>query len=71
MAEYNFQTSKQMNLWCNSHKICLSISSIWNFAVYESQNLSLYIFQTNKCVTVTDLEFVFDNKTYREHLKKY
>ena len=37
MAEYNFQTLKQMNLWCNSH-----IS-----AVYESQNSSLYFKQTN------------------------
>ena len=27
MAEYNFQTFKQTNLWCNSHRICLSISS--------------------------------------------
>ena len=29
------------------------------------------VFQTNKCVTVTELDFVFDNKTVREHLKKY
>ena len=24
-----------------------------------------------KCVTVIDLDFVFDNKTFREHPKKY
>ena len=57
MAEYNFQASKQINLWCNSH-----IS-----AAYESQNSSSYFKQTN----VIELDFVFDNKTVREHLKKY
>ena len=30
-----------------------------------------HVFQTKKCVTVIDLDFVFDNKTFREHLKKY
>ena len=29
------------------------------------------VFQINKYVTVTELDFVFDNKTVREHLKKY
>ena len=48
-----------MNLWRNSH-----IS-----AVYESQNLSLY-FKQKKWITVTELDFVFDNKTVREFLKK-
>ena len=62
MAEYNFQTFKQMNLWCNSQGICLTILSNSISAVYESQNLSLYIFQINKCVRVTELDFVFDNK---------
>ena len=59
MAEYNIQIFKQMN-----HRICLSVLSKW---VTE---FSL-VFQINKCVTVTELEFVFDNKTIREHLKKY
>ena len=27
MAEYNFQTFNQMNLWCNSHRICPCISN--------------------------------------------
>ena len=61
MAEYNFQTFKQMKLWRNSH-----IS-----AVYESQNLPLYFKQTCMSARVTELDFVFDNKTVREHLKKY
>ena len=53
MAEYNFQTFKQMNQ-----------GSVWvtEFAL---------VFQTNKCATVTELDFVFNNKTVREHLKKY
>ena len=70
MEEYNLQTFKQMNLWCNSHKICLSISSKWISAVYEFTEFAL-VFQTNKCVTVKELDYVFDNKTVREHLKKY
>ena len=57
--------------WCNSHRICFSISSKSIPAVYESQNLPLYFKQTNKFVTVTELDFVFDNKTGRGHLKKY
>ena len=71
MAEHNFQTFKQMNLWCNSHRICLSISSIGNSAVYELYTEFALVFQTKKCVTVIDLDFVFDNKTFREHLKKF
>ena len=71
MGDYNFQTFKQMNLWCNSHRICLSIWSIWNSVVYELQSLLLYFKKKKKYVTVTDLDFVFDNKTFREHLRKY
>ena len=29
------------------------------------------VFQKNKCVTVTKLDFVLDNKTVRKHLKRY
>ena len=29
------------------------------------------VFQTKKWVTVTELDFVFDNKTVREYLRKY
>ena len=29
------------------------------------------VLQTNKCVTVKELDFVFDNKIVREHLEKY
>ena len=47
MAEYNFQTFKQMNLWYSSHSISHSISSKWINAVHESQNLPLYFKQTN------------------------
>ena len=70
MAEYNFQTFKQMNLWCKSHRICLSISSKSIPCSVLLTEFAL-VFQTNKCVTVTELGFVFDNKTVREHLKKY
>ena len=38
--------------------------------MYELWNLPLY-FKQKKCVTVIDLDFVFDSKTFREHLKKY
>ena len=50
MAEYNFQTFKQMNLWCNSHRICLSISNKRVFSV----------------TVTTELSFVFYNKTVRD-----
>ena len=49
-----------MNLWHNSQ-----IS-----AVYESPNLPL-CFKQKKWVTVTELDFVFDNKTVREFVEKY
>ena len=49
--QLNFQTFKQMNLWCNSR-----VSAVTEFAL---------VFQRNKCVTVTELDFVFDNKTVR------
>ena len=62
MPEYNFQTLKQMDLLRNSH-----ISAVYEFWVTEFA----LIFQTNKCVTVTGLDFVFDNKTVKEHLKKH
>ena len=56
MPEYNFQTFKQMNLWCMqcmSHRICR------------------YISNKQMCNSHTELDFVFYNKTVREHLKKY
>ena len=47
MAEYNFQTFKQMNL-CSAW--------VTEFAL---------VFQINKYVTVTETDFVSDNKTVR------
>ena len=69
MTEYNFQTFEQMNLCSNSHRICLSISSMKLCDVWVME--FALVFQTKKCVTVIDLDFVFDNETFREHLKKY
>ena len=36
MAEYNFQTFKQMNLWFNIHRIFFSISSIWSNGLWSN-----------------------------------
>ena len=57
-----------MNLWCNSHRICLCISNKWisvRVTVYESQNLPLH-FKQIFSVTVTELDFVFYNKTVKD-----
>ena len=65
-AEYYFQTIKQMSLWCNSHRICLSVSNKWISPQCMSQRS--YPFFSNKqvfSVTVTELDFVFYSKTVK------
>ena len=68
MTEYNFQTFKEMNFWCNSYRISLSISA---YETLQCMSHKICPCISNKCLTVTDFDFVFDNKTLREHLKKY
>ena len=62
MVKYNFQTFKQINL--PEYFKQMNLCSVW-------VTKSVLVFQISKCVTVTELDFVFDNKTVREHLKKY
>ena len=72
MAEYNFQTFRQMNL-------CSGVT-VTDFALVFWPNDSLQCMSHRICpgisnkqmgnITVTEAGFVFDNKTVREHLKK-
>ena len=66
MAEYNFQTFIQMHLRGNSHRICLSTSKN-EFLQCMSHRICPCV--SNKqifSVTVTELDFVFYNKTVRD-----
>ena len=71
MAECNFQTFKQMNLWCDSHRIVALVFRANEYLQCMGHRICPFVFQINKYVTVTEFDFVFDNKTVREHLKKY
>ena len=59
---------QKFNFVIKDDRIQLSNIHFHISAVYETE--FALVFQTNKCVTVTELDFVFDNKTVRELLKE-
>ena len=70
MAAYNFQTLKQMNLGVTVTELALLLQA-YETLQCMSNRICPCISNKQMCNSHTHLDFVFDDKTFREHLKKY